>query len=110
MCACGTHVCFACLGPAHWPASCSQARDYRLALASNRAFPDRLAEVHEDTDVALAIRLQRERGQQVMMVEGKNCPKCHTFVQKFGGCPQMIFTYVFLISINASNPILNVFP
>ena len=89
MCACGTHVCFACLGPAHWPASCSQARDYRLALASNRAFSDRMAEVHEDTDVALAIRLQRERGQQVMMVEGKNCPKCHTFVQKFGGCPQM---------------------
>ena len=90
LCYCGAHVCFQCLMPAHWPASCKQAEDYRTNLITT-AFPDRLGEVHDDRQAELDTKLKRELEQtKTMLVEGKHCPKCHSFVFKSGGCPQMI--------------------
>ncbi|KAK7102980.1 uncharacterized protein [Littorina saxatilis] len=92
VCACGTHVCFQCLSPAHWPASCAQAEDYRHKLATT-VFPDREAEVEDDHNFALEAKVKREReermAKKVMLVEGKYCPRCRNFVYKNGGCPQM---------------------
>ena len=89
LCECGAHVCFHCLMPAHWPASCKQAEDYRTNLITT-AFPDRIGEVHDDRQVELDAKRKRELEQtKTMLVEGKHCPKCHSFVFKFGGCPQM---------------------
>ncbi|KAK7102979.1 uncharacterized protein [Littorina saxatilis] len=89
VCTCGSHVCFQCLSPAHWPASCAQAEDYRHKLATT-VFPDREAEVHDDHNIALEAKQKRElEEQKVMLVEGKYCPRCRNFVYKNGGCPQM---------------------
>ncbi|KAL8589284.1 hypothetical protein ACOMHN_039927 [Nucella lapillus] len=89
VCVCGTHVCFQCLTPAHWPASCKQAGDYRANLSS-ATFPDRLAEVHDDFKADELAKLKREMERNtIMVVEGKHCPKCKNFVYKHGGCPQM---------------------
>ncbi|KAK7106465.1 uncharacterized protein [Littorina saxatilis] len=89
LCACGAHVCFQCLSPAHWPASCAQAEDYRHKLATT-IFPDREGEVHDDHNVDLEAKQKREMEEKkVMMVEGKYCPRCSNFVYKDGGCPQM---------------------
>ncbi|XP_076468719.1 uncharacterized protein LOC143299420 [Babylonia areolata] len=89
VCACGTHVCFQCLMPAHWPASCKQAEDYRANLATT-TFPNRLAEVHDDYQEEEAARFKRKLAEKsTMVVEGKHCPTCRSFVLKNGGCPQM---------------------
>ena len=89
LCDCGTHICFHCLTPAHWPASCKQAEDYRNSLPT-AAFPDRLAEVHDDRQEELEAKRKRELEQsQTMLVEGKHCPKCLTFVYRDGGGAQM---------------------
>ncbi|KAL8602865.1 hypothetical protein ACOMHN_050137 [Nucella lapillus] len=89
VCDCGSHVCFHCLQPAHWPASCTQAQQYR-ATVDVAAFPDRLAEVHEDFKGEEPAKLKRQ--QKIMtstLVQGKNCPKCRNLVVKTGGCSQM---------------------
>ncbi|XP_076463494.1 uncharacterized protein LOC143295759 [Babylonia areolata] len=88
VCACGMHVCFQCLLPAHWPASCKQAEDYRASLAT-AVFPDRLAEVHDDYKTDREAQLRKLQEKKTMLVEGKHCPKCGNFVCKNGGCPQM---------------------
>lgn len=89
VCACGTHVCFRCLSPAHWPALCTQAEHYRRDIVS-AVFPDRKAEVLDDSarDEKERLRLELE-ARKTMVVEGKHCPKCRNFVYKDGGCPNM---------------------
>ena len=89
LCACGALVCFQCLSPAHWPATCQQAEEYRTSLATT-SFPDREAEVHDDrlSDEEAKQKRQQEKSQ-TMIVVGKHCPRCNNFVFKDGGCPQM---------------------
>nr|KAG5711465.1 hypothetical protein BaRGS_025892 [Batillaria attramentaria] len=89
VCACGAHVCFRCLETAHWPASCKQAEEYRLSIATT-VFPNREAEVHDDSEADRQDKLRRElEAKKTMVVEGKHCPSCKTFVNKNGGCPNM---------------------
>ncbi|KAL8561099.1 hypothetical protein ACOMHN_033683 [Nucella lapillus] len=88
VCTCGLHVCFQCMTPAHWPASCSQADQYRSSLDA-AALPDRLAEVHIDHEPHPATTQSRDEEKKIMTVEGKFCPGCRNFVYKNGGCPQM---------------------
>ena len=89
VCACGAHVCFRCLFPAHWPASCKQAEEYRARLAA-AAFPDREAAVHDDSrQEREAKRRREEEKKNIMIVQGKHCPRCKSFVFRDGGCPQM---------------------
>lgn len=90
LCACGTHVCFQCLSPAHWPATCKQAEEYRTKLATT-TFPDREAEVHDDRLFDQEAKFKRElEKNRTMIVEGKHCPRCKSFVFKSGGCAQMV--------------------
>lgn len=72
-CACGVKVCFECLEPPHWPASCESSRTYYKKM-------------RDSGDIAT---LPQELRQPVV-VRGKNCPSCHRFIEKNGGCPSMI--------------------
>ncbi|KAK3091701.1 hypothetical protein FSP39_022001 [Pinctada imbricata] len=71
-CACGMEVCFDCLQPAHWPATCKQSMTYWRTLKSNG----------HDVDFD-------EYNAQTVKVSGKNCPVCNRFIEKNGGCYYM---------------------
>ncbi|XP_052086108.1 uncharacterized protein LOC127723514 [Mytilus californianus] len=65
-CKCGTHICFQCLQPPHWPVPCDKAPAYwkKLKLLGD--------------DITLSTSF--------VTVRGKSCPKCKRFVEKTGGC------------------------
>ena len=65
-CKCGTHICFQCLQPPHWPVPCDKAPAYwkKLKLLGD--------------DITLSTSF--------VTVRGKSCPQCKRFVEKTGGC------------------------
>ncbi|KAL8560248.1 hypothetical protein ACOMHN_005981 [Nucella lapillus] len=69
-CPCGARFCFRCHGDPHWPLSCEDFREYQTLLRKRGI----LANTHHETGV---------------VVRGKNCPSCHRFIEKVGGCPEM---------------------
>ena len=69
-CACGVEICFDCLQPAHWPATCEQSVAYWRALKKN-------GQLDVDFD---------EYSSKTVHVRGKKCPKCDRFIEKNGGC------------------------
>ena len=68
-CACGAEICFDCLQPAHWPATCEQSVAYWKTLKKNG----------QDVDFD-------EYSCKTFIVKGKRCPKCDRFIEKLGGC------------------------
>ncbi|XP_021343980.1 uncharacterized protein LOC110443868 [Mizuhopecten yessoensis] len=66
-CSCGTHICFECLKPAHWPLSCDHFGSYSHTLQKNgdESAPD---------------------VNYIRFAQGKECPKCKQFMEKNGGC------------------------
>ncbi|XP_067684572.1 uncharacterized protein [Haliotis asinina] len=70
-CGCGATFCVKCRGHPHWPAECSNLARYVSAL--NHFGDDKM--------------LSWSPGPQV---KGKRCPKCKHFIQKNGGCPNMV--------------------
>ncbi|KAL4220940.1 hypothetical protein ACF0H5_019206 [Mactra antiquata] len=71
-CFCGLKICFDCLDPPHWPASCESVKQYYKKM--------------RDTG---DITLEPPELKPMMTVHGKHCPSCHRFVEKNGGCPYM---------------------
>ncbi|XP_076102000.1 uncharacterized protein LOC143071525 isoform X3 [Mytilus galloprovincialis] len=65
-CICGTHICFQCLQPPHWPVPCDNAPAYWKKLKMN------------GDDITIS--------ETFVKVRGKSCPKCKRFVEKLGGC------------------------
>lgn len=72
-CTCGTKVCFECLQPPHWPASCESVRMYYKKM-------------RDTGDIAV----EPPELRNSVVVRGKNCPSCKRFIEKNGGCPSMI--------------------
>ncbi|XP_046574025.1 uncharacterized protein LOC124282097 [Haliotis rubra] len=72
-CGCGATFCVQCRGHPHWPAECSNMARYVTDLK------------HFGDDKMLSW----SPGPQV---KGKRCPKCKHFIQKNGGCPNMVCT------------------
>ncbi|XP_045170315.2 uncharacterized protein LOC123532791 [Mercenaria mercenaria] len=72
-CTCGINVCFECLQPPHWPASCDSIKSYYKKM-------------RDTGDIAIE---PPDLNNQVV-VRGKNCPSCHRFIEKNGGCPSMV--------------------
>ncbi|XP_076101999.1 uncharacterized protein LOC143071525 isoform X2 [Mytilus galloprovincialis] len=64
-CICGTHICFQCLQPPHWPVPCDKARAYwkKLKLLGD--------------DIAISASF--------VDVRGKSCPECKRFIEHMGG-------------------------
>ncbi|WAR00880.1 ARI1-like protein [Mya arenaria] len=71
-CSCGTRFCVDCLSSSHWPAPCSKFSDYT----------DRMRKSGDSS-------LLPPEAIKPITVNGKNCPNCHRFVEKNGGCPYM---------------------
>ncbi|KAL4222152.1 hypothetical protein ACF0H5_018192 [Mactra antiquata] len=71
-CVCGLKMCFDCLDPPHWPASCESVKQYYKKM--------------RDTG---DITLEPPCIKPTLTVRGKCCPSCHRFVEKNGGCPFM---------------------
>ncbi|XP_069101166.1 uncharacterized protein [Argopecten irradians] len=69
-CDCGTEFCYDCLQPIHWPLSCRDHQKY-------------LEKLKEYGHIEKALK-----SKEVISFDlhGKNCPKCHIFIEKDGGC------------------------
>ncbi|KAH3830135.1 hypothetical protein DPMN_103373 [Dreissena polymorpha] len=72
-CACGGRYCVDCLGSFHWPASCSDYQEY-------------IRQMKKNGDISLL----PPEAMTIVIANGKNCPNCHRFVEKNGGCPYMM--------------------
>lgn len=70
-CSCGVSICRRCLADAHFPASCEQAKRYRVEVA------------------AANVQKPNVDDKDLYESEGKNCPSCHLFYEKNGGCNHM---------------------
>lgn len=73
-CLCGKVVCFDCLKPPHWPASCEFTEHYLSKLADCGV---------KDVSAADFVKSQ-------LTIFAKQCPKCSTYIEKFTGCNEMI--------------------
>ncbi|CAH1785006.1 unnamed protein product [Owenia fusiformis] len=71
-CKCGNNFCFQCLGPAHWPSTCEQAKNYISRLKS---FGD-----YYDMDTSPFNKF---------LEECKICPWCKGIVSRIDGCNHM---------------------
>ena len=91
-CACGTSMCFSCLGDPHWPARCDQAGVYSN-LVDDIELPveaDDEPTGEEATTEKPTPKPKKATKTTVMTVEGRLCPKCRRFIDKNGGCPNMV--------------------
>lgn len=71
-CSCGAALCRVCSHPAHFPATCAQAKRQRDQLAAQEA-----------------AKKTKETLEQMYESEGKNCPACGIYYEKNGGCLHM---------------------
>ncbi|XP_061174838.1 uncharacterized protein LOC133183982 [Saccostrea echinata] len=74
ICECGTKFCPACFKFPHWPAPCEISLEYWNLLK------EKGVDVKFNTE---------DFSSAEVKVRGKNCPKCHQFIEKQGGCYSM---------------------
>ncbi|GMH43025.1 hypothetical protein BSKO_10947 [Bryopsis sp. KO-2023] len=69
-CTCGHRFCWVCLQPAHEPAACNHVREWQSTLK----------QLHEDNE---------SRSVHWLNQKTQMCPKCHSHIQRNGGCNHM---------------------